>query len=267
MSCWRSLLIAGGIATLACRQEGRPCQLGETRLEFVTGSELESSAPYQLALQPGRTADCNASEFAAARTSITRALQRFPVRIERLVVHVEPRLPQDQAAVNGIEVHVGSRQVLVTTDALSTLPARAWVHELAHVVAQEPPSKRISARIALTVEEAFAQAVEERLLDRRTGHETPNYDAESAPWELLAETGYDPHVLAAPLAAALRQDTRLGVADLLSCLKGSGRSAHSEPTTVGATLVHFVQGCDEAARPVVHRVLVNWVPASLVPEL
>ncbi len=250
---------------VGCRKEGKACEISGTRVEFVTGSRLASGSPGHLTLASGQLADCDANEYAQTQKDIREALGVFPVRLPKLTVHVRPEIPQEHGALGPIEVHVGSREVLLSVVGTG-LGVRPWVHELAHVIARPAPVAPMARRIWITIEEAFVQVLEVRLLGKRKGTPEPATPAELLPWEMLAEPQYDPHWLAESLVVQLESIQALDVDTVVSCLVGSAAESDALASSLKTAVAQYGDGCPAEVRPDVRRALRGWLPESLGPS-
>jgi hypothetical protein len=267
-------LLAGVLLSWGCR-EARPCDVADTVVEVRTGSELHAHPEARLRLEPGELAGCESSDVTLLLQQLQSALRAFPIPLERLRVHLDPRLPEGHARLRKIEVHVGSREVLLETKALPDLSTFVWHHELCHVVAQPPPDKTVARRVRLTIDEALADQVAARLAvagERATDVRLPpsadllGSTHSSLAWELLGEPRYDPHVLAPALAQELQQLGDLLDAEAsLQCLGARQSSAAETSSKVREVAQAVVDRCPADVRDAMRGALGRWLPVELSP--
>lgn len=250
------------------------CEVAGVSVETIEGSRLLQADCERLALVRGRALDCQHPRSRRVLAAIADAVAAWhlegspgPLSRQRLPrpvrVHVDPRLPARQAPIAGIEVHVTSGEVLVTSGALATLGAEVWQHELLHVLAARPPDVTpVARRLWLTLEEGV---VEYLALSRSRGADGGRSGALSVPsaapalrlgvaplpapplpvLALLASPAYDPHRLAGALARELeRVESRPALERWLCCLA-------AVPSTPGDSLQDSVEarGADGGTVP------------------
>lgn len=269
-----ALVVALGSAVLTIRAligtaAAEACLVGTTRVEYYEDSRLLAVTASERQLDRGDLLDCSEVD-AATRDGLQRALQRFPRELSLLRVHLDPALPPNDLALRVAEVHLGTRELLVDRSRLKKLGLGIWLHEFVHVVADEPPSHLVARRVWLTVEEALADRVAETLVDQRLPARAAGRDARAAasdlPWELLAESNYDPHWLAPELAELLSLgEFELSVEQALDCLDERRPRPASAATTTKESILVFVEGCPVAARPRLRLALQRWLPPELSP--
>lgn len=250
------------------------CEVAGARVEIIEGSRLLHGRRERLDLVRGRVLGCEHPHARRVLAGVAAALplggsdrpqpgERLP---EPVRVHVDPRLPAPQAPLAGIEVHVTTREVLVTSRALPALDGAAWRHELLHVLAAPPPDLTpMSRRLWLTLEEGVVEYLaRQRPPERGAGFAVPR-PVQGAPGSLappplpalewLASPAYDPHPLARGLARELhRVEPHATLERWLSCLSvapsmsGGGRGsdglsrAEAAPSGTGPGAIASVFG-------------------------
>lgn len=220
-----------------------------------------------LELQRGVPLPCTDARVMSLQSTLLGAASSLPYdRVPRLLrIHLDPRLPSGEAPLGAAEVHVSSRELLITDAALAQLPARAWRHELLHVLAAAPPpASEVARRLWLTLEEGLVQYAaqrSERLAALPGGREAPAFPALPAPvWEQLALPVYDPHELAAGWASQLeRAQPPLELPAAVACLAAPAAAA---VTTLHEAASGFVQRCPADVAPVLHLALQRWLPGE-----
>jgi len=221
-------------------------------LRVYEGSQLVAGGDERLTLVPGQALAPETPAAAVVSLQLERALAGLPdLPFEcPLDVHLDPRLPPGQAALGGLEVHVSSRSLLVTRDALEAAPMGAWRHELLHALAAAPPeqAQNGSRHLWLALEEGLVQylagSFEAPPLAR---HALPTAAAREVPYwaEALASPGYDPHPLAAQLARSLHDiDPQPELRDWLPCLAAAPEPA---AVTLGELPLRFAERCPAGA--------------------
>jgi hypothetical protein len=235
------------------------CEAAGVSVETIEGSRLLQADRERLALMRGRALDCQHPRSRRVLAAIADAVAAWhlegspgPVSRQRLSravrVHVDPRLPARQAPIAGIEVHVTSGEVLVTSEALATLGAEVWQHELLHVLAARPPDvSPVARRLWLTLEEGVIEYLALSRSGDADGDRSAALSMPAAPpalrlgvaplptpplpaLALLASPAYDPHRLAGALARELeRVESRPALERWLCCLA-------AVPSTAGDSL-------------------------------
>jgi hypothetical protein len=247
------------------------CQVHGVAVAVYEGSRLYDAEDERLALVRGRALACAHPYAQAVHAALSDPLARFPR--ERLLgplrVHLDPRLPSAQAPLAGIEVHVTSRELLVTGAALGALGADAWRHELFHGLAAAPPAGSSSARrLWLTLEEGLVSHLAPNAADPAPA--PPGVDAHREPgeaaFELLAVPAYDPHQLAEGFTQELeRASPQLAVEDAVACLAAVPQPAPHAVETLRSVVRRFAERCPANAARVLSRALAHWLPAALSP--
>ncbi len=206
------------------------CEVAGVSVETIEGSRLLQADRERLKLMRGRTLGCQHPRARHVQAAVAGALAAWPLDVHDrpgfrrrlpvpMRVHVNPRLPARQAPLAGIEVHVTTREVLVSSSALDALDAEVWRHELLHVLAARPPeASPIGRRLWLTLEEGVVEYLMGETRGRRPAatHVAPPV---LPALEWLASPAYDPHPLAEALAGELGRVEPHPVLDRwLSCL-------------------------------------------------
>jgi hypothetical protein len=206
-----------------------------------------------------------------------------------LRVHVDPRLPARQAPLNGIEVHVSSRELLVASAALAELPAQAWRHELLHALAPAPPPlSRVGRQLWSTLEEGLVTFLtdvdggQRAAASPMAAQDALEHRDGSGPQLLplidwLESPAYDPHPLAAGLAHELAR-TPAEASPFLDCLTSEparpspepglpelGLAPAGLPTELTGVFVAFVGRCPVGAQAHWATALQHWWGAPPAP--
>jgi hypothetical protein len=245
------------------------CTVHGLEAQVLAGSLLVDHGTDRLALVPGQALACTQPAAALVLVRLEQALSDLPIEAftRPLRIHLDPRLPPRQAPLGGVEVHVSSREILITSAALPELPAAAWRHELLHVLAAAPPELGAGSRkLWLSLEEGVVMHLDraqgtpsqtERLRAERSRAE-PTARAPSAPlgdtpappyWALaLASPSYDPHPLAAELARSLRVlEPEPELSAWLSCLSRPAPLGPAAAATGAGLAASFGERCPARA--------------------
>jgi hypothetical protein len=250
----RTIALAAGVLALAgasdtARDDSQPCRSATVGVRVYEGSRLFDAPGKRLDLVPGRGLGCGDARVRRVLDALGAALLEFPRQRlhEPLKVHLDPRLPARHAPLAAIEVHVTSREVLVTSAALATLAPEVWRHEVLHTLAAPPPQTSAEARrLWLTLEEGvvgyLTGATEDRqapgATDRRRSAANESMTRVLPLLEWLGSPAYDPHPLAAGLTRQLTRVTpRAPLEPWLDCLAAepAERTADSSPAGTSGT--------------------------------
>jgi hypothetical protein len=268
------------------------CSVHGLAVQVMLGSLLVEDGTDRLTLVPGQSVACTQPAASMVLMQLERALSDLPSEAYRrpLRVHIDPRLPPRQAPLAGIEVHVSSRELLVTSTALPQLPVAVWRHELLHVLAAAPPELGAGARkLWLSLEEGVVMYLDQtegamfraELSGAEAMARAPAAPAGITPappyWAMaLASPGYDPHPLAAELARTLRAlEPQPDLPAWLSCLASPaelGAPADAPEARLGAL---FGERCSSKVAAQLSAALGlerrgpprEWQPAGGVPAV
>lgn len=259
---------AGCVATrrLTAGVEADAPAPAELSLVLHVGSRLLARGGGRLELLRGAPLPCADGLVQTLQAALRDARSGLPPEhLPRpLRVHVDPRLPAGEAPLSGAEVHVSSRELLVTRAALGSLPTEVWRHELLHALAAPPPpASDVARRLWLTLEEGLVQYAAqhtEQLAPALGGTAAPGLPLPPPPvWEQLALPAYDPHELAQGWASELeRTRPLLELTAAVSCL--STPPAATAMATLQQAAQRFAERCPPAVAPVLQRALQRWLP-------
>jgi hypothetical protein len=285
--------LAGGAGALALagasdteRDESGPCPATDVEVRVYQGSRLFDGRGERLELVRGRGLDCDDARVRRMLAPLGDALLDFPrERLRRpLEIHLDPRLPARQAPLAGIEVHVTSREVLMTSAAMGAIGPEVWRHELLHTLAATPPETPAEARrLWLTLEEGVVGYLTITTGARRErGVPAPNPPLVPASepmasvvplLEWLGSPAYDPHPLAAGLARELDRIAPDAPLDpWLDCISAEPAAEHVEgrraatsrpfaaplPAALAAVFRAFVGRCPTDVQSTLSTAVAGW---------
>jgi hypothetical protein len=242
----------------------------QLQLAVYEHSRLYASSAGRLQLRRGSPLACVDPLIPSLHAALLAASAGLPQQLlpQPLRIHIDPRLPADEAGLRGVEVHVSSRELLLERGALAALTAEAWRHELLHsLAAPPPPASEVARRLWLTLEEGLVEHAALLGAPARAAEAPMPPGLSSLPpvWEQLALPAYDPHELAHGWANELaRTEPPLDLPSAVACL--SAAPGATALHTLQHTAQAFVQRCPPDVAPVLQRALQRWLAEEWHPE-